>query len=93
MNKAAFFPASIIALLLAGCAAEPQQVAEYAPCKVAPLPVASLESYGGPTKKPVDKLDKDYATFQLRSTPYYRQQLQQRSYANNTLAEATRDCY
>lgn len=93
MKKTAFFAAPVIALLLAGCASEPAKVADAKPCKVAPQAIATLDSYGGPSTKPVDKLDRDFALLQLQSTPYYRQQLQRRGYANNTLADAVRDCY
>ena len=93
MKKAAFFTAPVIALLLAGCASEPAKVADASPCKVAPLPVGSIDSYGGHSSRPVDKLDQERALAQLQATPYYRQQLQRRGYANNTLADAVRDCY
>ena len=93
MKITAFLAAPAIALLLAGCASEPAQLAYASPCKVAPIADASIDSYGGRPAKPVDRLDQARALAQLQSTPYYRQQLRQRGYGNNTLADATRDCY
>jgi uncharacterized lipoprotein YajG len=79
--------------IIAGCATGSQQVAYSEPCKVAPLPDASIDSYGGRSTKPVDKLDQERALAQLQATPFYRQQLRQRGYGNNTLADAVRECY
>ena len=93
MKTTIFCLTCLAVLIMAACATEPQQVAYSEPCKVVPLPVASIDSYGGRTTKPVDKLDQEHALAQLQATPFYRQQLRQRGYGNNTLADTVREFY
>lgn len=93
MNKL-MIVSPILALLLAGCTSEPQRVASSAPCKVAPIEeFGSISSFGGPRARPLKPLDQEYAQMQLRSTPFYRRELDRRGYADNTLADSVRDCY
>lgn len=92
MKRAFFACTPFIALILAGCAAEPAKVGDAEPCKVAPITVQSATGYSSRTK-PASQLEQDYALMQLQSTPFYRNQLERRGYTNNTLADAVRDCY
>ncbi len=91
--KPAFFACTpFIALMLAGCAADPAKVGYDDPCKVAPITVQSATNYGSRIK-PASKLEQDYALMQLQSSSYYRNQLERRGYTNNTLVDAARNCY
>jgi hypothetical protein len=78
---------SALAMLAAGCATQPDQVAAV-DCKVAPITTYSIA--GRP--RPASGIEQRYAEMQLASTEYRRSQLARNGYVNNNLEDALRDC-
>ncbi len=83
-------PLSAVALLAAGCATAPTQVAQ-AECKLGPV-VTTSATYGTRTPKPVSSIEQRYAQMQLANTQYRRQQYAQDGMFNNNIEDALRDC-
>lgn len=82
-----FLTLSALALLAAGCATSPDQVAK-ADCKVAPITTYSITGKA----KPASSLERRYAEMQLASTDYRRRQLAEHGLVNNNVEDALRDC-
>jgi hypothetical protein len=77
--------AILVAVTLAGCAAQETQVAR-ADCKIAPVTTRSAVNKAGP----VSELDRRWAEAQLRSSDFRRNELARDQF--NTVESALRDC-
>jgi PBP1b-binding outer membrane lipoprotein LpoB len=78
---------STSALVLAGCATEPEQLAQ-AECKVAPIVTADSSLRH---EDRVTDLDRRYAEMQLGTSDYRFRNLQ-RNPTNNNIEDSLRDC-
>ena len=82
------FPAiAALAFLAAGCATQPEQVAQVE-CKVAPITTTSLTGRA----KPVSPIEQRYAEMQLATSQYRRHQLETHGMVNNNVEDTLRDC-
>jgi uncharacterized lipoprotein YajG len=82
------FAVSAAALLAAGCATEPTQLAQ-AECKIAPI---TTESATGVRSRNVSSIEQRHAEAQLATSQYRMQNLRTQGTVFNNVEDALKDC-